>query len=218
MKKLYIISAILFLAACSKEEILEGDVCLTGDCEAVFYIDTTLQPDLYQDDNGYYHINYWGPNYFTIKGNLDTLVEKNVVNGIPLTETRFDSDYWMAINGLTFTVPLYEPFGFFYDDTFTDPVPVGDTVIKFCDISKYGEVLNIAGYSYNDNVCGTCPWSDIIMGSYSKNTYTPQQQFFLNETMVGDTLKIFIKTDFNYDTYTTGESEVADYEFNIIVD
>lgn len=234
MKKSHIISALLFLVSCSKGEMLVESTETVSEEKSVFYIDKTLHPDLYQDSNGYYHIfssgNFTPGQYnsihssFQIKGNLNGVIDVNEdINGVPTTETRFDSDYWIVYdpgNWLTFNVKSFEPFSFFYDDCYLELIETKRGVTKFCDLdTNYGwDIYNVTGYEYNDNVCGVCPWRDIIMGNSIKNTYTPVQDFTLYNNMIGDTLKIFIKMDFKYDIYTEGLKPLADYEFNIIVE
>ena len=145
---------------------------------------------MYQDINDYWHISHQGIQYFTIKGNTSELHPDYIVNGVPLIETVFDSDYWVWINGITFTVPLYSVLGYFTDGDFNNPIPIGNLTYTIEDMANNHPPLNIAGYSYNPN-------SDIqSLGTYSKYNYNPQQQIFFDNQMVGDTAKVFIKTIF----------------------
>ena len=50
-----------------------------------------------------------------------------------------------------------------------------------------------------------CPYSESLLGTYSKYNYNPRQQIFFDNQMVGDTAKIFIKTKFNSDWGRTVE-------------
>ncbi len=193
MKKLVYITLISFFWACSPEELISPYPCLSGDCESFFEIDPLVSPGVYQDANGYFHIEHQGYNYFTIKGQLDELHPDYVVNGVPLVETLFDSDYWVWINGITFTVPLYSVLGYFTGGGFVNPIPIGNLTYTIENMAQNHPPLNIVGYSYNPN-------SDIqSLGTYSKYTYKPQQQIFFDNEMVGDTAKVFIKTTFNND-------------------
>lgn len=213
--RLFILVVVCFsFINCEKEE-LDPYPCVDGMCNSGFWVDRAVQPDAYEDGNGYWHIKHWGPNYFTIKGELDEMHEEYVVNDIPLVETRFDSDYWIWVEEITFTIPLYSPFGAFYDPQFTTPVAIGDTSISMCFMPEIAEPFNIAGYSYSEKVCGDCPYSELIMGTYSKNTYSPQQQFYLDSRMRGDTLNVYMRARYNYDL---GESEEQDHIIKIIVD
>ena len=173
-----------------------------GDCESFFEIDPLVSPGVYQDDNGYFHIEHQGYNYFTIKGQLDELHPDYVVNEVPLVETLFDSDYWVWIDGITFTVPLYSVLGYFTGGGFINPIPIGNLTYTIEDMANNHPPLNIAGYSYNPN-------SDIqSLGTYSKYTYEPQQQIFFDNQMVGDTAKVFIKTTFNNDIEVEKEFKI----------
>ncbi len=190
MKKLSYITLISFLWACSPEELINNYPCIEGDCNVEFTIDPLVSPGVYQDINNYWHISHQGIQYFTIKGNTSELHPDYVINGVPLIETIFDSDYWVWINGITFTVPLYSVLGYFTDSNFNNPIPIGNLTYTIEDMANNHPPLNIAGYSYNPN-------SDInSLGTYSKYNYTPQQQIFFDNQMVGDTAKIFIKTIF----------------------
>ena len=190
MKKLSYITLISFLWACSPEELINNYPCIEGDCNVEFTIDPLVSPGVYQDINNYWHISHQGIQYFTIKGNTSELHPDYVVNGVPLIETIFDSDYWVWINGITFTVPLYSVLGYFTDSNFNNPIPIGNLTYTIEDMANNHPPLNIAGYSYNPN-------SDInSLGTYSKYNYTAQQQIFFDNQMVGDTAKVFIKTIF----------------------
>ncbi len=190
MKKLIYITLISFFWACSPEELINNYPCIGGDCNVEFTIDPLVSPGVYQDINNYWHISHQGIQYFTIKGNTSELHPDYVVNGVPLIETIFDSNYWVWINGITFTVPLYSVLGYFTDSNFNNPIPIGNLTYTIEDMANNHPPLNIAGYSYNPN-------SDTnSLGTYSKYNYTPQQQIFFDNQMVGDTAKVFIKTIF----------------------
>ena len=190
MKKLVYITLISFFWACSPEELINNYPCIGGDCDVEFAIDPLVSPGVYQDINDYWHISHQGIQYFTIKGNTSELHPDYIVNGVPLIETVFDSDYWVWINGITFTVPLYSVLGYFTDGDFNNPIPIGNLTYTIEDMANNHPPLNIAGYSYNPN-------SDIqSLGTYSKYNYNPQQQIFFDNQMVGDTAKVFIKTIF----------------------
>lgn len=214
MKKLLYIFSILFLASCSKEEILLGP-CVTGDCEANFYLDPLVQPNAYEDENGYWHIVYEGYRYFTIKGEISELKPEYVVNDIPLIETRWDSDYWVWFDDVTFVIPQYSPFGLFTDPQFTTPIPVANQMISVCFLERIADPFNIAGYQWSSKADSTLPYYERLMGTYSANTYKPQQQIYFDKRMKNDTIQVFIQTKFNYDL---GEREEQEHVIKIIVD
>ena len=147
MKKLVYITFISFFWACSPEELINNYPCLEGDCNVEFTIDPLVSPGVYQDINNYWHISHQGIQYFTIKGNTNELHPDYVINGVPLIETIFDSDYWVWINGITFTVPLYSVLGYFTDSNFNNPIPIGNLTYTIEDMAYNHPPLNIAGYS-----------------------------------------------------------------------
>ena len=53
-----------------------------------------------------------------------------------------------------------------------------------------------------------------MLGTRSKYTYNPRQQFYLDNEMVGDTLQVFMKTIFNTDL---GNREEVENNFKIII-
>jgi hypothetical protein len=193
MSRLLLILGIGFLlAGCSKEGVTPYP-CLDGDCNINFEIDPLVSPGVYEDENGYFHIEHQGYNYFTIQGQLDELHDDYVVNGIPLLETIYDSNYWVWIDGVTFTVPLYSVLGFFTSGDWQNPIPIGNLTYTITDMAQNFPPLNIAGYSFNPNS------ENNVAGTFSKYNYNPRQQMFFDNQMAGDTAKVFIKTIYPLD-------------------
>ena len=216
LKKLVLLIGISsLLVACQEEELPAIYPCLDGRCDSFFKIDPWVSPELYQDKNEYWHIKFWGPKYFTIVGQLDELHPKYVVNEIPLIETQYDSDYWIIFNEIRYKMPIYSVLSWFSDGSYKKPIPIGNLEYTLTDIAKIQPPLNIAGYQIQKNFCWECPYAKSALGTYSKYTYSPRQQFFLDKDMVGDTLKIMIKTTFNADV---GEQVIIEKQFKIIVD
>lgn len=213
MKKLLIIGFVSLLASCSKEDITLG-VCVDGDCNAQFFIDEQVQPNAYQDENGYWHIEFYGPKYFTIRGELDEL-STAVVNGVPLVMTEYDSDYWVAFDSIHFTVPTYSVLSWFTGGGYNNPVPVGNLEYTLTDLAQIQPPLNIAGYQLSKHFCWECPYAETLLGTRSRYTYEPRQQFYLDNEMVGDTLQVFVKSTFNIDL---GDRQVVEESFKIIVE
>ena len=212
MKKLLIIGFVFLLASCSKEDITLG-VCVDGDCTARFFIDELVQPNAYQDENGYWHIEFYGPKYFTIRGELDEV--NAVVNNVPLIMTEYDSDYWVAFDSINFTVPTYSVLSWFTGGGYNNPVPVGNMEYTLTDLAQIQPPLNIAGYQINKHFCWECPYAETLLGTRSRYTYEPRQQFYLDNEMVGDTLQVFVKSTFNIDL---GDRQVVEDSFKIIVE
>jgi hypothetical protein len=189
--------------------------CISTPCSSTFEISKEVTPDLYIDENGYNHIQFWGPKYFTVKGELSELKEKYVINGVPLTETVFDSDYWIWLDNLTFVLPVYSIFSWYTDNEFQNPIPVGTITITLDEMVNRLPPMNISGYSINPNTCMDCPYKSNLFGTYSKYNYKPQHSFYLGPEMRGDTLQIFIKTTFNSDL---GVSEENEHRLKVVVD
>ena len=209
MNKAIYIFLLFIIFSCSTEE--ETSICYPQEqCSAQFWIDPLVSPGVYEDENGYWHIEHQGYNYFTIKGQLSE-AELAEVNGVPLVETIFDSNYWVWINGITFTVPLYSVLGYFTGGGYNNPIPVGNLTYTIEEMAQTHPPLNIVGYQINPNQCLDCPYSPTLIGTRSKYNYTPQQQIFFDNQMKGDTAKIMIEARF-------GEmsDEIIETEFNII--
>jgi hypothetical protein len=213
MNKIGLILLGFLLASCSKEEIQPSSVCLDGSCDSFWEIDSLVSPGVYQDENGYWHITHQGYNYFTIKGKLDELDPHYEVNGVPLVETTFDSNYWVWIQNFQFTVPLYSVLSYFTSGAYQNPIPVGNLTYTIEDMAQNHPPLNIVGYQINKNQCLDCPYSQTLLGTYSKYTYEPQQQIFFDNEMVGDTATVMIETKFNSDI---GPREIVKAEFKVI--
>jgi hypothetical protein len=219
LKKLLLLASLSPLLACSWlgiDEKSEGAYpCLDGKCHTFFKIDPWVSPGAYRDVNDYWHIKYEGIRYFTIMGQLDELHPQYVINDVPLVEVQYDSDYWVTFENISFKIPIYSVLSWFNDKGFNNPIPIGERTITLKDISKLHPPLNIAGYQIQKNFCWECPYAERALGTYSKYTYRPRQQFFLDKRMEGDTLKVMMKVTFNNDL---GESEVVESYLNIIVD
>tara|TARA_R100000482_G_scaffold37758_1_gene12910 strand:+ start:27 stop:674 length:648 start_codon:yes stop_codon:yes gene_type:complete len=199
MMRLLIIGFGFLLASCSVEDNLNPYPCLDGNCNTFYTLDETVQPNAYQDQNGYWHIEYYGVNYFTIRGELAELHDEYVINGVPLVESQFDTDTWVVIDGLTFVVPTYSYLGWFTNGDFDTPISYGDYIITLDNLNNNHAPLNVAGYQINKNFCWECPYAPTILGSKAKYTYNPRQQLFMDERMVGDTINVHINTIYNSD-------------------
>tara|TARA_R110001606_G_scaffold367770_1_gene523413 strand:- start:15 stop:671 length:657 start_codon:yes stop_codon:yes gene_type:complete len=181
--------------------------CKDGHCDVAFTIDTLVQPNTYLDNNGFHHIEFRGPKYFTILAKLDQLTDGYVLNGVPLVECSWDSDTWIAFDTLAFSIPVYNILGM--SNGQNDPISVGNLTITMTDLAALHPPLNIAGYQINKA-------SNLErLGTSTRYSYNSKQQFYLNGTMIGDTVKIFASAMWNTDV---GPSEERNVEFNIVVD
>ena len=186
--------------------------CPDGNCNFYFAIDTSITKS-YTDLNGYTHVEHAGINYFTIQGVLEELDPWYVINGIPLIETQYDSDYWVIFDTISWTLPTYSYMGWFTDQQFQVPFPIGNRTYTLTEIANAMPPLNIVGYSIQKNMCMDCPYTPTLLGTYSKYNYKPRQQIFFDNEMIGDTAQIFIRVLFNNDL---GPQVTKDTTFNII--
>ena len=214
MKKIAILISIFCLFACSKEVMFDSYPCADGDCNALIQLDPLVSPGVYQDDNGYWNIEYNGINYFTIETQLDEVVDEYVVNGVPLVEVGYDSDTWVAFDSLSFTVPTYSYLGWFTDGEFNNPIPVGELTYTLTDIVQLSPPLNIAGYQIQKNFCWECPYAETLIGTKTKYSYYTRQQIFMYPRMIGDTVKVYVKAAWGE---KNGIREELEKEFKIII-
>lgn len=219
LRKFILLASLSPLLACSWLGIEDKEAsiypCEDGKCHVYFKIDPWVSPGTYKDVNNYWHVKYNGLRYFTVEGQLDKLHPKYVINDIPLVEVKYDSDYWVVFENLSFKIPIYSVLSWFNDKEFKNPVPIGERMITLKDIAQLHPPLNIAGYQIQKNFCWECPYAERALGTYSKYTYKPRQQFFLDKHMVGDTLKVMMKVTFNNDV---GEQVIVEEQLKIIVD
>ena len=128
---IFTLSILLAFSSCTKEEIVQSPC--NGDCETsyeVIYKNQLITPNL----DGYYEVEWDKLDYFQISGNLSPLNDDYVINKIPLIEARFDSDYWVVLDSLTFQTPMYSYLGWFNSNSLDDPIAVGNMVITLNDM------------------------------------------------------------------------------------
>lgn len=194
MKKITIILLLTILFSCKKESRYPKEIC-PGGCYGSYIIEGgTLEPD------GYWHVRFTGRTYFKIKGTLTKLDPYYEVNKVPLIEVNFDSDYWILFDSIQYKTPMYSYLGWYTNNQFNTPINIGTYTYTLKDMADIHPPLNIAGYQLNKHMCWDCPYTPTLFGTHSKYNYTPSQNFFIDNEMVGDTANIFIETTFNSDT------------------
>tara|TARA_R110000868_G_scaffold140437_2_gene355991 strand:- start:1645 stop:2280 length:636 start_codon:yes stop_codon:yes gene_type:complete len=211
MKKVLYLAAVL-LISCKKQEI-KPYPCLDGTCETNFWIEGPSKGKT--DLNGYTHIKWIGANYFSIRGKLAELHPKYIINGVPLIETTFDSDYWVLFDTIKFTTPMYSVLGWYSDKQFNTPISIGNYTYTLKNIAEIHPPLNIAGYQISNRTCFDCPYSSSLFGTYSKYNYAPKQNMFLSKYMKNDTANVYIEVLYNSDM---GSSVTKKISFKIIFD
>ena len=190
----FVFYLLVILSSCTKQTIHQSPC--NGNCDGnykVIYQGIPISPN----SNGYYEIDWNGLNYFQIEGNLTPLNDQYVINGVPLIEANFDSDYWVVFDTLRFQTPMYSYLGWFNDNTLNTPIPFGSYTYTINDLIDLHPPTNIAGYQIPKHFCIECPYAETIIGSHSKYNYKPKQNFMLDDEMIGDTINVFIETVFN---------------------
>ena len=214
MKKAIIYFVFLFLLgmlfSCKKQEMVYPTPC-DGTCQTYYEV---TSPGSFLGNDGYWRVPFNGTNYFQIKGDLSPLRNQYVINGEPLTDAQFDSDYWVVFDTLTFQTPMYSYLGWFNDEGLTNPIPIGTYTYTLTDLINSHPPTNVVGYQIPKNLCVECPYSLTVLGTHSKYTYKPTLNVFVDNEMVGDTINIFIETIFNTDV---GESEAVGDALKIII-
>ena len=212
IRRYIMIMFVLVLVSCKKEPTYPSP-CLDGDCGAEFWIETPSNST--KDKNGYWHVKFWGPNYFSIRGSLEELNPEYIINGVPLIETSFDSDYWVWFDTIRFKYPVYSHLGLYRDKKFKDPIPIGSRTYTMVDIAGVHEPLNIVGYQIQKHFCWTCPYAPTLLGVYSKYNYRPKCNIFYDDEMIGDTALISIEVIFNSDV---GERQTKLVKMPVVFD
>ena len=216
MRKLIIFGVLaLSLYSCKKEEIPpKPHPCIDGTCQSEFWVETLSNPSAYLGSDGYWRVEYIGLNYFTIRGQLSELNNPYIINGVPLIETNYDSDYWILFDTIQFSTPMYSYLGWFNDPSLNNPIPIGNHTYTLDYLVGLHPLMNAVGYQIPSGFCFDCPYAETLVGVHSKYTYKPSCNVILDDEMIGDTLNIFIETIFNSDL---GERITKEKQLKIIV-
>jgi len=213
MKKIILSLSTLLLVGCKKIDKTPKSPCKDGSCETKVWISNPANTT--QDANGYYHVAWFGPNYFTVKLQLAELLPEYVINKVPLVEVNFDSDYWVLFDTIQYTTPMYSYLSWFSDNQFNNPIPIGNYTYTLKGLTNVHPPLNIAGYQLSKNMCWDCAYTKTIIGTHSRYNYSPQQNMFLSKYMKGDTATVFIEVVYNSDV---GDSDVKNIQLKIVFD
>jgi hypothetical protein len=206
----YYIIILLTMLFLSCEDILKKETssCLDGNCDATFVIDTTQNPGSYLDNEKIWHIKYSGLNYFRIKGNTDILTSEYVINGVPLMETGYDSNYFYIPGSVVWKYPVYSYLGLFINNNLTRPIPVGYQTYTIQQLVDDYSIMNLAGYEISKKFNFNTPYASSLLQTYSKYNYHPTQQMVFFKEMIGDEAEIYIRVIW-------GETEEKNYTLKV---
>ena len=195
LQTLLIIITFLF-SSCEKYETIHPPIC-DGNCDAYYTIIYENQ-ELFPNSDGYYEIQWNGLNYFQVRGQLTEVTPEYCNNGgDPFVSSKFDSDYWVAINSLFFQTPQYSYLGWFNSNSLNTPIPFGNYTYTMDEIISLHSPLNIVGYQVPKHFCTECPYAPTLVGTHSRYNYNPTCNVLLDDEMIGDTITIFTETTFN---------------------
>jgi hypothetical protein len=186
--------------------------CPDKSCEAFFTIDTIQNKGSFKDNNGVWHIKHTGFNYFRILGETDTLVRDYVINGIPLIETGYDSNYFFIPGSVTWTYPVYSFLGLFTNNNLNTAIPVGTRTYSIVQLTDNYYIQNLAGYTIPKKFRYEHKAAYTMLQTYSKYNYQPRQQMVFFKEMIGQEAEIYINVIWNYDY---GPSEEKTYKLKV---
>ncbi len=187
--------------------------CINGPCTVDVFPDPVGQPNAYQDENGYWHLEYTGAKYFQAKLKFSPTKLGNPAR--PDIVTEYTSDKWMlAKNGFSFWSARYNPLGSEYTQNFR--TAIADTmVVVSIPPSEITEMVNASGQYYRDCVtaeCGVGPKPK----SFSSLNFTTKTQFlyFPEMARVSDTITAYFTTSFYNENF---DEEVVESQIKVIL-
>lgn len=174
---------ILALYSCEPEPF--APPCQTGDCNA--YIESTF----YKDENGYYHAELdWTREYYPYF-NLDIYADKTSpeywYNNESVVSAEFDTDSYFVLNdSVAFTISLYQPWQGLWTYNGT-PIPYENTTIYLSQFQgTIVPVVQDTQIYFSDDENGRFSTRRVV------GPFPP--------TMIGDTISIFMKTQWDIGT------------------
>jgi hypothetical protein len=196
-KMLFTFITCLLLLSCSTPEV-ESNLCLSGDCNAVVWIDTQGHPGTYQDAQGVWHIKHAGLNYFKVKGQLTPLHSSQEINNVPNVVTCFDSNFFYLAGDIVWTYPVYSYLGLWSSNQMDTPIAVGTQSYTFPQLSSQAAIHNLAGYTLEPNIdwYGNQSVLQTYFSTKSRYTYTPQQSMAFFTDFIGQEAIIYINVYF----------------------
>jgi hypothetical protein len=144
---------------------------------------------------------------------MSPLKEEHVINGTPLVEVRYDSDKWVVFDSISYTIPTYSYLGVFKDKSFENPISVGDTTITLTNMDF--PPFNVVGYSVNENVDLSNPYTELSLGTRNKYDYDSRRMIYIDEYLKGDTINVFMEFQWNIDIGTT---VVKEHKLKVIIE
>ena len=184
------------MCSCTQQEEidpLEEGACMLGPCSVELYPDPANQPNAYLDENGYWHLEYFGAPNFNIVAIFSALKNRNVRGTIPMIKSFWDTSYWYTVSeGITLWASSYSPFGDFTNN-FTYAIANNTYQIIIPRIEEVYEIYNLSGQFMRNGELG--PDKYTFVGSSYKSKLVCKMM----KEQVGDTITIWNKSFFGYD-------------------
>ena len=212
MKKVLFLLGFVFLLNSCTVDSGGSSACLDGNCDATFWVDTQINPGSYLDSKGVWHVKYSGRNYFTLKGTTDDLKSEYIINGVPLMETSYDSNFFFTPTNVQWTYPVYSFLGLFSNNTLRTAIPsryITKTIPQY--LSSQGDITNMVGYEMTARTTFDRPYSSTLLLVYSKYNSTPQRSMIFLKSFVGQTADLYVRVMF-------GErlDQIQDYKIQVM--
>jgi hypothetical protein len=197
MKKVLLLLSFIFVfVSCTIDPVLTS-ACADGNCDGRFWVDTSVNPGSYQDTQGVWHVKFSGRTYFTLKGSTDELTQEYVVNGVPLMETAYDSNFFFTTDNVQWTYPVYSFLGLYTNNNLHTAIPYGYITQTIPQIQNSGtDITNLVGYQITPHTTFDKPYSSTLLQVYSKYNSHPQHSMIFLPSFVGKTAEIYVRVMF----------------------
>ena len=215
MKRMYVVFLLVALASCTKQVVNNN---------------STVEPDPFmgpvgslvsmkypKDVNGYYLVPL---DATTSHSRFNVYVEATKVkpryrfNGVSGIQAHFDCDsYWLIMNSLAITIPLYNPFTSLSTNPFFNRrLPVGDTTVILSQFTNtMVPIVPPTGVYLKDYVAGnfTQPAdeympTDTTTRVWSKRIIGPIPKYFK-----GDTIKVYCRISWDVGQFSVNNPNLT---------
>ena len=191
----------------SVENVDPFTIC--GDCLTEVYPNQVNQPNAFLDDNGFWHIEWYGATYSNWDVEYSGINDSFKVNGIPLIKSSFVTDFWYTLNSVGLMTSYYSLWGDF-SQGFQNAIATAHREIVIT--LNTDEIFNSSGAFTRDGELQGGPVS------YSREDYTTQVVLQHFEEMNNDTITLIYQTEFAYDdeNYRQVKTDSIKYIVNVI--
>lgn len=180
-----------------------------GGCSTEVYPDPINQPNAYIDENGIWHLEYYGATYSNWTVEYSGVSDTFKVNNIPTIRSTFITDWWYTLGTAGLMSSYYSPFGQW---TQGFRRAIANTHVQLQIEINTDEVFNSSGaFTRDDELQG-------VPVSHSRDDNTTQVVLQHFREMENDTITLVYETEFAYDdeSYRQVRIDSLKYVVNII--